>query len=33
LQATSRLKDILTRNSTGLNDRFGGMTRRDWERE
>jgi prostaglandin-endoperoxide synthase 2 len=30
--ATRRLRDILVRNSTGVADRFVGMTRRDWVR-
>ncbi|QJB69033.1 peroxidase family protein [Parasphingorhabdus halotolerans] len=29
---TDTLRDILERNSTGLGDRFVGMTRRDWKR-
>ncbi len=33
IEATKKLRDILVRNSTGLNDRFVGMTRRDWVRD
>lgn len=33
IENTKKLKDILVRNSTGLADRFVGMTRRDWVRD
>ncbi len=33
IKQTSSLRDILDRNSTGLGDRFVGMTRPDWRRE
>ena len=33
LENTRRLRDILVRNSTGLGDRFVGMTRPDWKRK
>lgn len=33
IERTSSLRDMLDRNSTGLGDRFVGMTRRDWRRE
>jgi prostaglandin-endoperoxide synthase 2 len=33
IAGTSSLRDILARNASGLNDRFVGMTRRDWARE
>ena len=33
IQATACLRDILVRNSSGLDDRFVGMTRQDWRRE
>ncbi|MFZ4689728.1 MAG: peroxidase family protein [Polymorphobacter sp.] len=33
IAATTRLRDVLVRNSAGLGGRFVGMTRRDWERE
>jgi prostaglandin-endoperoxide synthase 2 len=33
IAGTSSLRDILARNTTDLNDRFVGMTRRDWKRE
>ena len=32
IENTRRLRDILVRNSTGLGDRFVGMTRPDWKR-
>jgi prostaglandin-endoperoxide synthase 2 len=32
IAATKRLKDVLVRNSSGVRDRFVGMTRRDWRR-
>ena len=32
LETDQTLRDILKRNSTGLGDRFVGMTRRDWKR-
>ncbi len=32
IENTRRLRDVLVRNSTGLGDRFVGMTRPDWER-
>lgn len=33
INRTSRLRDILARNTDDLGDRFVGMTRRDWRRE
>jgi prostaglandin-endoperoxide synthase 2 len=33
IERTATLRDMLERNSTGLGDRFVGMTRRDWKRE
>lgn len=33
IENTKKLRDILVRNSTGLADRFVGMTRRDWQRD
>jgi prostaglandin-endoperoxide synthase 2 len=33
IEATKRLRDVLVRNAPGVDDRFVGMTRRDWERE
>jgi prostaglandin-endoperoxide synthase 2 len=32
IKSTGRLRDVLLRNSTGLGDRFVGMTRKEWKR-
>lgn len=33
IATTKKLRDILLRNSSGLGERFVGMTRRDWQRD